>query len=454
MRRRRRVVVLEARGRVGGRACTTHKFGYPMDLGGQWIHSACAKNPMLRQASKRKVLGHRREAAKADGVRGNPPAEGGGKKANGDQKGRGENGLVKKRKNFPPKHANVPSRWHVDMEEGGLADPRQVSRAAARLNKVWGALETETRRLEKDKSVQEVIAPELEELKAKMSPFDKRCVQQRIEGLEEYEGGEISSLSARFLQENTGTMPGGNGNVSCGYGDLITRLAEDAKLDIRLNCKVTAICSVPEKHRVEVTLENKSKVTCKAVILAVPLNILKMDDIVISPKLPAEFKKSLSFLHAAKFNKIIIEFEEAPEWKWKDDSQNTDAHTLSSQHVGFLAPIGEDNKFRRFVNWSHFCGRNVWLGYTTVSYSKRMEHLSDEQVFEDALKVFKASMDGKEPTMLPKVAAYRVANWSKDRLSQGSWSYVATGGTIRDIQRIASGLPERHIFFAGAISKL
>jgi len=39
-------VILEARDRIGGRAFTTEEFGYPLDMGGQWIHNSCYQNPM------------------------------------------------------------------------------------------------------------------------------------------------------------------------------------------------------------------------------------------------------------------------------------------------------------------------------------------------------------------------------------------------------------------------
>src|SRR5947208_1911781 len=35
-----RVLVLEARDRIGGRAWTTHAGGFPLDLGCGWLHSA------------------------------------------------------------------------------------------------------------------------------------------------------------------------------------------------------------------------------------------------------------------------------------------------------------------------------------------------------------------------------------------------------------------------------
>src|SRR5580692_11997841 len=34
------VLVLEARERAGGRTWTVEKNGYPLDLGGEWLHSA------------------------------------------------------------------------------------------------------------------------------------------------------------------------------------------------------------------------------------------------------------------------------------------------------------------------------------------------------------------------------------------------------------------------------
>ena len=56
-------VVLEARERSGGRAWTVEKDGLPLDLGCEWLHSACAvqrrrfpvgASPTRRHRSRRK----------------------------------------------------------------------------------------------------------------------------------------------------------------------------------------------------------------------------------------------------------------------------------------------------------------------------------------------------------------------------------------------------------------
>jgi len=53
----KKVLVLEARDRIGGRAFTDTSLGFPMDLGGQWLEPALARElPASRswRASRRR----------------------------------------------------------------------------------------------------------------------------------------------------------------------------------------------------------------------------------------------------------------------------------------------------------------------------------------------------------------------------------------------------------------
>lgn len=45
-----KILVLEARGRIGGRTHTINDFGYPIDCGAQWFHYCPNNNPIYRWA--------------------------------------------------------------------------------------------------------------------------------------------------------------------------------------------------------------------------------------------------------------------------------------------------------------------------------------------------------------------------------------------------------------------
>jgi len=80
---------------------------------------------------------------------------------------------------------------------------------------------------------------------------------------------------------------------------------------------------------------------------------------------------------------------------------------------------------------------------------------------EDALEVFRKSLrrqgqdssdkndNDKKVELLPKLKRYRIANWGKDPLSLGSWSYIKRGGKARDINTLSQGIPKRQVYFAG-----
>jgi monoamine oxidase len=56
--------VLEARDRIGGRICTNHDFGCPIDLGASWLHDHCPSNPISVMA---KTLNFRLRESDDDG---------------------------------------------------------------------------------------------------------------------------------------------------------------------------------------------------------------------------------------------------------------------------------------------------------------------------------------------------------------------------------------------------
>jgi len=45
-----KVILVEARDRIGGRALSTTRFGYPIDIGCEWVHNSCESNPVLKLA--------------------------------------------------------------------------------------------------------------------------------------------------------------------------------------------------------------------------------------------------------------------------------------------------------------------------------------------------------------------------------------------------------------------
>jgi len=214
--------------------------------------------------------------------------------------------------------------------------------------------------------------------------------------------------------------------------------------------------------------QNRKKYYTKSVIIALPLGVVKHGGIDILPKLPPRVAKALKYIEAGFYNKVALEFEGEIAWTKsatatsaldKLDTSNLEA--LTDDHVFSLLPTGaERNKFLRFTNWKAYSGRHVWLGYTTVSYSKQMRTMSDEEILEDALDVFRKSLqrqaegqnndknDGKM-VLLPKLKRYRIANWGKDPLSLGSWSYIKVGGKARDIDTLSLGIPRRRLYFAG-----
>eukprot|EP00466_Bigelowiella_natans_P020218 jgi/Bigna1/69373/fgenesh1_pg.8_\ len=553
-------VILEARDRIGGRAFTTEEFGYPLDMGGQWIHNSCYQNPMWLYARKYGVLNH---VAKPVVSKDKTAAA-------------GEIGA--KRSPQPP------GRWLVDMKDGGLIPYSKIRKTSnafghkfhAELEKHYD-IDSDNDSSDDTNDVEDVplsviVTDALAQVlivpcwqrsltliftpQAKIRSLDTKgrqylgieeklcCKYDRIvnavEGIEEYEGAEVGDLSAYFFNYDTGTMPGINSNLRCGYGGLVLRIAKEKKLIIEKGVQVASIrtvmredCKIDDEFPMmdffpkeniaaaAAVVSNDENISCtkcgcdrdvnhidkrkvnidtaastitithsyspndgdkeeakegcekssplspsitivtstegkkyytKSVIIALPLGVVKHGGIDILPKLPPRVAKALKYIEAGFYNKVALEFEGEIAWTKsatatsaldKLDTSNlealTDDHDDNDNHDG----LGDNDdiifRFLRFTNWKAYSGRHVWLGYTTVSYSKQMRTMSDEEILEDALDVFRKSLqrqaegqnndknDGKM-VLLPKLKRYRIANWGKDPLSLGSWSYIKVGG--------------------------
>mmetsp|Transcript_15086 Transcript_15086/g.24054 ORF Transcript_15086/g.24054 Transcript_15086/m.24054 type:complete len:247 (+) Transcript_15086:54-794(+) len=204
-------VILEARDRIGGRAFTTEEFGYPLDMGGQWIHNSCYQNPMWLYARKYGVLNH---VAKPVVSKDKTAAA-------------GEIGA--KRSPQPP------GRWLVDMKDGGLIPYSKIRKTSnafghkfhAELEKHYD-IDSDNDSSDDTNDVEDVplsvIVTDALAQVAKIRSLDTKGRQylvNAVEGIEEYEGAEVGDLSAYFFNYDTGTMPGINSNLRCGYGGLV-----------------------------------------------------------------------------------------------------------------------------------------------------------------------------------------------------------------------------------------
>ena len=263
----RRVVVVEARDRVGGRVWTDRGDGLITDLGASWIHGI-ADSPVAA-------------AAGAFGMRMVEFTVGG----------------------YQPDSAPIA---HYRPDGTRLTDA-EAQAFVADIHTVDAALLDVVAASDPDASYRDVTEKALARQR-----WDEHRAQRVREYLEhrseEQYGAWIDDLAAHGLDDDS--IAGDEVVFPDGYDLLATRLAEG--LDIRLDHVVSHVRWSPRGVTV---ITDRGTLTAEDAVLTVPVGVLKSNALLIDPPLPEPVASALGRLAMNAFEKIFLRF---PTRFWDD----------------------------------------------------------------------------------------------------------------------------------------
>lgn len=265
------VIVLEAKDRIGGRAVTDHRLGGPVHLGGAWLH------------------GHLGHPLYERGVRG------------------------------------IPTVWEaagVFVVGHGEVDPAPARAVQAELNRRVAAAATAARAdTGADPSYGEVALAELDALVAEATTAAAGAAAAGIGELERavvrtWLRGEIESLYAAPLHDLSlrhGSEPyeldGDDLLITTPLAPVLDALA--AGLDVRTGRRVHAIDAAPgDGGGWTVTAEAGSPLAAAAVIVTIPLGVLRTGRVRVTPPWPPAVRHALEHLDAGPVAKVFFRFDE------------------------------------------------------------------------------------------------------------------------------------------------
>jgi polyamine oxidase len=256
-------VVVEARDRVGGRLHTIDLAGYPVDMGGSWIHHPIG-NP-LRAFADQVGIGCR----------------------DGDP---------------------LPEMAAYDFGEGRRLSPAEVRAELSTLYEAFpAAVDRLQRELSPDASAAEGIGAFVDG--ADLSPAAARRARQGLRALIEGESADLPERQSLRWMWNEFEYEGGFfGDLpSGGYRSLVQAMA--AGLDVRLDFDVAEIAVGPDGVNVRSAAgpaENGSHV-----VVTVPLGVLKDRRPQFSPALPPDRLAAIDRLGFGRFEKVVLTFDHA-----------------------------------------------------------------------------------------------------------------------------------------------
>lgn len=363
------VIVLEARERVGGRVHTL-RDGRVTDLGASWIHGI-TDSPVAA-------------AAEAFGM---PTAEftvGG----------------------YQPD--SRPIAYYAP--DGVRLSDAEAARFAADVHQVDAALAMVVASSAPDASYRDVTETALESMR-----WDAERIQRVREYLEhrseEQYGVWIEDLAGHGLDDDS--IDGDEVVFPNGYDELPTRLAEG--LDVRLGRTVTGVDWSDGVH----VRTAGEQYAADAVVLTLPVGVLKSGAVEIEPTLPPVNAEALARLEMNAFEKVILRYQE----KFWDD----DVYAIRQQGP-------EGRWWHSWYDLTPLHGEPTLLTFAAGPAARGIRDWDDAQVVESVTSQLRRLFGDGIPA---PVSIHRTA-WQDDPFSHGSYAYMTVGSTTADHDDLAT----------------
>ena len=388
----RKVLVLEARPRVGGRTHTDYALGTAVDLGAAWIHGADG-NPLIPYAKKLGIaydftdfINRSRTAVQAYAANGRPL----------------------------DMEAFTDGQWLANgawaQAHGSLLHPRpDPSR----------------------RSLREFLEHDLPR-PADLTSDEAKGFYYWSTVLYEYLcAADWDTIDYQLNEKYHHKLPGGDLLLhGGGYTKIIDYLA--SRLQIETNTAVSTIHLLDEGGvRVET---NQGSYTAVQVILTVPLGVLKAGDIQFVPELPEEKRTAVQRIGFGQYEKLALRFDQ---FYWPRDKQR----------FNYISD-GEPTLFNVWLNSGHYTGQPVIVAYHAGRRARHINEWDDATFVAEARRVMQRIFGDNGFGDIPEPEAYVRTTWQQDPFSQGSYSFDQVGQQAQDRHALAAPVGKR-LFFAG-----
>ncbi|UWD79274.1 flavin monoamine oxidase family protein [Curtobacterium flaccumfaciens] len=329
-----RVVVLEARDRIGGRTWTDSSLGVPVDLGASWIHGVDG-NPLWALAS----------AFGIDTVEftvGSFQFDG------------------------------RPIAWHDPS--GAALSAEDTSAFVADLHTVDAALDAVVAQAPPPSTYAAAVDTVLRSLQWQ-GDRAARVREYTAHRSEDLCGAPVTVLDAHGLDEEH--VPGDEVVFPGGYAQYARALAEG--LDVRLSSVVRSVTQADDS--VTVGLTDGTTVVARQVVVTVPLGVLQAGEVVFTPPLSAPVTGALDRLGMGTYDKVFLRF---PSRFWSD-----------SWVVRQQGSAGVD--WHSWYDMSRVTGAPVLAALVGGAGARRLETLPDAMVVDEGVVALRRMFGASVP---------------------------------------------------------
>ncbi|XFA72325.1 FAD-dependent oxidoreductase [Thermosynechococcaceae cyanobacterium Okahandja] len=366
-----RVCILEARDRLGGRIWTLNHFRVPVDLGASWIHGSDG-NPIHRLAM-------------AAGV--------------------------------PTQETNYDNLILYNSDGRPLAEAATEALYAEGDRLLEGVMAQSSRPTD---SLQTVLE------RMRRQPLTPELNFYFNTTIEHERAADIHELSHQHFDSDA-AFAGEDLLFPQGYHGIIDHLSQSPEpLTIYRNQAVQRISyGAPPA----VTVETGQQVyQGRAVIVTVPLGVLKKGRIRFDPPLPQPTQQAIDRLGMGILNKVVLEFP-----------------TVFWEEVEILNYISErKGEWCEWLNLHAYTGQPLLMAFNAATFGRRLEARSDQQIIGAAMATLRR-LYGAD---IPDPTRFALSRWGQDPFSYGAYSFIPPLASPADYRSLSEPIGDR-LFLAG-----
>ncbi|KAI5800528.1 flavin-containing amine oxidoreductase-domain containing protein [Pyronema domesticum] len=281
-----------------------------------------------------------------------------------------------------------------------------------------------------------------------LTPQDLRIINWHYANLEYANATNVDNLSLSYWDQDDGQEPSGpHTQLLGGYMQVPRALLLSPKpLDVKVRHPVKKVTYSPDDTgAATVECENGTVIQADKVVVTLPLGVLKASAVEFSPPLPDWKTGAIERLGYGLLNKVILAYDE-PFWDVTNDM------------VGLLRdPLGDPvaqesyhvfrGRFYMFWNCTASSGRPVLVALMAGDAATQVETTPDSVLVQEATTALQKMYPTK---VVPPPMESIITRWRKDPYSRGSYSYVGPKATAEDYDLMAK--PIGNLFFGGEAS--
>ncbi|WWC60213.1 uncharacterized protein I303_102779 [Kwoniella dejecticola CBS 10117] len=403
------VLVLEARDRIGGRARTYVNGNDKVDLGCSWIHGYKEGNPARGIAKELGVDAHLPKSF--EGVIYGPEGP-----LSSEQAASLRSSLSSAQAAFKLPHPAPPSS--ASLASALFADSSPLFKSSA----------TPSSDAANTNVSSTSPANPSEGAPSSKAGYDKALAEGLARTLEVPLGLKLEKASLKWAGwESTTSFAGSDAAPDGGYQDLVKKVLDSSRAEVKLSQKVTGIKQSEDGATIKV-VTSQGEFEGKTIISTIPLGVLKtLPEGFFQPALPPKFTETIAGTHVGILEKLLLQYDEA----WWPNASTTGSYT-------FL-PIGptptENSSIEEIFNGSSLITANfnapslpnpspTLLTYLSETPAKLLLVKPKEEVLKGfhqfLVKRLGVKANGGENRVVSEPKAGELTDWLKDEYSYGA----------------------------------